>query len=503
VLFPFQAGPTESQQVLAAQLTEALQTALQETRRYEVLLLHPQALLVRRALASGALAEEQLKNTADLRTRLAVAQALGVEAALSGEIISYAFLSEQKRATGSAEVNIDVQEVRANRLVAFRAVAEAQTRTPRAPVPVLLVSGKAPTGETAPPDAAQRRATTAALARILVERLEEYWPVLPPKEKPAAETTPPEPANPEAPADPREEARQKAAVGDTRAAARAYTAAIVADPANVALYVELGDMLAAADQWDQAVNQYERAVRVDGRYLPAHRRLAEAYHRLKRPKEEIEAWRRVIALGEEDAEVERALAEAYLANGDYAEAVAQYERVLQVTDDPYGLLLELGRLAEERPDLPSAAARYEAALALRPQDPAAHEQLLAFHLRQRQSASALARLREILRLTGEETAKKTFAPDLYRSVLHLLDGEIRRLREKFEALRSVPESGDQPVDQIKPTLEEMDRQAQDLLNLADRLQPDEPYRLSYRHRTLAYSLLDQAVVEYLQYLDTG
>jgi tetratricopeptide (TPR) repeat protein len=502
VLFPLQGGPAEQEQIQIDRLTEALQAALQETGRFEVLLFHPQAPLVRRALAQGTLTLQQLADPAEPDARLAIAGSLGVEAVLSGEVQTLSFTFQPKSATGVAEVNLEIREVQPPRLIAFHTRAEAQVRVPRGRASLRTAAMREPKAAPTSPEAAQRQALMVALARTLVSRIEEYWPVRPEAEPPPAESST-APSPPEPLANPLEEARQRAAAGDLAAASRAYTAAIVADPGNPALYVELGEVLAKGGRWEEARNQYQRALHVDSHYLPAYRRLAEAYRRLRQPKEEIATWQRLIALGETGEEVERALGRAYLADGDYAEAVAHYERAIPLAADPYPLLIELGQWAEERQDLPTAAARYEAALALRPQDPAAHRQLLAFHLRHRESAAALARLRQFLELGSEGNPAPDLGEDLSQPVLYLLDGEAKRLEGRFEKLRQEYQASDASKDPIRQALEELDLQAQDLVNLADRLPLQEPYRRSHRHRVLSYSLLDQAVVEYLQFLEAG
>lgn len=502
VLFPLEGGPTEQEQLQVERLTEALQTALQETGRFEVILFHPQSPLVRRALTQGSLTPQQVADPAEPEARLAIAGSLGVEAVLSGEVQTLSFTFQPKRATGVVEVNIEIREVKPPRLILFHARAEAQARGPRGPVSFRTAAMRESKAGITSPEAVQRQDLLVALARTLVSRIEEYWPARPAAEPPSEEnlaaSAPSEPL-----ADPLEEARRCAAAGDLAAASRAYTAAIVADPGNPALYVELGEVLAKGGQWAEARNQYQRALHVDSHYLPAYRRLAEAYRRLRQPKEEIATWQQLISLGETGEEVERALGRAYLADGDYNEAVAHYERAIQLATDPYPLLVELGQWAEERQDFPTAAARYEAALALRPQDPTAHRQLLAFHLRHREPAAALARLREFLELGGEGESAPDLGEDLCPPVLYLLDSEVERLEGKFEKLRQEYQASASSKDSVRGALEELDLQAQDLVNLADRLPLQEPYRRSHRHRVLAYSLLDQAVVEYLQFLETG
>lgn len=501
VLFPFQGGPAEPEQAQIGRLTEALQAALQATGRFEVLLFHPHAPLVRQALAQGVLTKQQLEDPSESNTRLEIAKALRLEAFLSGEIRAFSFTSQPKTAAGAVEVNIEIREVKVPRWIVFQAKAEAQIRTPRPPFFLRTAAAGVSESPPAPSEAAQRQAIAMALARTLVSRIEEVWPVLPPE--PLPEERPAASAAPEHFTDPLEEARQRAAAGDLAAAVRFYTAAIAADPGNPNLYVELGDLLAQGGQWAQACKQYERALRVDSQHLPAYRRLTEAYHRLQRPQDEIATWHRLISLGETGEEVERALAKAYQANGDYAEAVAHYERAIALSADPYPLLVELGQWAEEQQDLPTAAARYEAARALRRRDPAAHRQLLAFHLRHRESEQALACLREFLELAGEGNSGLGLGTDLYQPVLYLLDNEIERLEGKFEKLRQEHSASTAFQDPLQTTLEELDLHIQDLVNLADRIQPEEPYQRSHRHRVLAYSLLDQAVVEYLQFLATG
>ncbi|MGD9494720.1 MAG: serine/threonine protein kinase [Armatimonadota bacterium] len=162
-------------------------------------------------------------------------------------------------------------------------------------------------------------------------------------------------------------ARRLLAKRDLAAAEKAYRRALERDPGSAALHNELGDVLAVANRFEEAVREYREAVRLDphdddawhdlGVSLAALQRRRQAREALERAaqlsereevrlsaqihlaaiaadegrmQEAIDAWEGV--LGEEPGliPVRMALASAYAAHGRYEQAEEQVQAVLSI-----------------------------------------------------------------------------------------------------------------------------------------------------------------------------
>lgn len=78
-------------------------------------------------------------------------------------------------------------------------------------------------------------------------------------------------------------------------------------------------------QWDQAIQAYLQAVRLDPRFVEAWTNLGYAYRKVRDYSRSVEAYRRALSLRPDFAPAHDYLARTYLAMGERQKALEHYE----------------------------------------------------------------------------------------------------------------------------------------------------------------------------------
>jgi tetratricopeptide (TPR) repeat protein len=114
-------------------------------------------------------------------------------------------------------------------------------------------------------------------------------------------------------------------------------------------------MLLAAGRADEAVPQFEKAIRLKPDFAEAHNNLGSAYAMLRRPELAVEQFRQAIAIRPEYGKAHYNLANLHAARGELDAAIEHYERAVALMPDNTGTQYQLG-LAQMR------AGKYQAAV---------------------------------------------------------------------------------------------------------------------------------------------
>jgi serine/threonine-protein kinase len=142
--------------------------------------------------------------------------------------------------------------------------------------------------------------------------------------------------------------------------------AVELDDQLLPVHLTMGLIHAAAGEHQQAIESFEKALKLESENADAVRELANAYDAAGRPQDAEATFRRAIELRPDSWAAYNALGVFYNQHGRFTEAVPWFRRVIDLTPDNYfayanlgAMYLRLGRHAE-------AAAMLERSLALNP-----------------------------------------------------------------------------------------------------------------------------------------
>jgi tetratricopeptide (TPR) repeat protein len=151
----------------------------------------------------------------------------------------------------------------------------------------------------------------------------------------------------------------------------ALSRAVQCNPEDATAHNNLGNALARAGQFDQAIASYRRALTLRPQFVEAHNNLAQAHD---------------------------GLGDALLAMGRVAEAVASFRRAVEIDPEFFEALGNLGNALRSAGQIDKALASYDRALQIMPRFAEAHcNRAIALRL-QGQGAEALAACRRALEI---------------------------------------------------------------------------------------------------------
>lgn len=212
--------------------------------------------------------------------------------------------------------------------------------------------------------------------------------------------------------------------GKVEQAVREYNEAIRAYPALAAAHNNLGSAHFAAARFEEAAAAFRRAAEIDGNYGQAHFNLALAHLKLGREREA-------------DAALQAALRAYYTAGDEHfkagrpKEAEESYRGMLRIDPDYVPALLRLGLVCNDARRFEEAARHLRLAAEREPANPYAHEGLAeALHGlgRHEEAASAAERA---LKLSPDSPAAHYFA-GLARASLGRRDAALSHLAKLKE-----------------------------------------------------------------------
>lgn len=163
----------------------------------------------------------------------------------------------------------------------------------------------------------------------------------------------------------------------------------------------LGSVMRAAGQFDEAFACFERAVRLDPAYAPAHLNLGVAYLRKGEADRAMGLLRRAVELDPDFVQAHVILARALYERGDQAGAVEHYQAAARLDPtfpEPHH---KLGLLFAGQDRVAEAIEQFEEVLRLAPDHRKAHGDLGLLLADRKQWDRALAHLRRALELLPE------------------------------------------------------------------------------------------------------
>jgi tetratricopeptide (TPR) repeat protein len=120
------------------------------------------------------------------------------------------------------------------------------------------------------------------------------------------------------------------------------------DPGDAGAYNNLGVVFYQKGLYEEAIEQFRRALAIDGKMEVARRNLDIAYHQTGYYDRRIAELIARLRANEDDDDARYSLAEAYFNTGRFDEAIVQYEKLIEKKPGNVRVLLRLGA-AEKQP----------------------------------------------------------------------------------------------------------------------------------------------------------
>jgi len=165
--------------------------------------------------------------------------------------------------------------------------------------------------------------------------------------------------------------------GKSSDAARTARRALALLDEDAECHFILGAAAAEDGRWEEAVAEYEHAVRLEPDYAKARNNLGTALARLGRDEEAITQYEQVLTLDPDHANARFNLGNALLRQGRVEAAIAHYREVLHDDADDTDARFNLARAHARRGDWAQAAAEYRLLLETDPDDLEARQALEA------------------------------------------------------------------------------------------------------------------------------
>lgn len=202
-------------------------------------------------------------------------------------------------------------------------------------------------------------------------------------------------------------------------------------------HICLGLIGAGTGQYDQAAQEYQKAIQLDPGSERAWVGLADAYTRLNRISDAENTWRRAIAANPNSTFVLQQLAIFYLQQAQYAKAAGLFEKVLSLAPESFIDYSNLGAADLYLGNYPAAIAAFQQSLRLRPA-PGAYSNLGTAYYQARNFTQAARYYELALRYNTRDpdlwgnladayhfSNQQPKAMDAWRRQLPLLAGELQ------------------------------------------------------------------------------
>jgi protein O-mannosyl-transferase len=190
--------------------------------------------------------------------------------------------------------------------------------------------------------------------------------------------------------------------GQIEEAIRQYQAALRLNPDFAPAHTELGSTLVRKGQVDQAIVHFQEALRIEPGYTVVHFNLGNAFLEKGQTDEAIreyqEALRRRLWLSLDDPNLHNNLGLAFARKGQPDEAIREYQQALRLQPEDPDIHFNLGAVLARRGQLDEAIRHYQETLRLQPDRAEAHNNLGTAFYQQGRIGEAVHEFQEALRL---------------------------------------------------------------------------------------------------------
>jgi tetratricopeptide (TPR) repeat protein len=226
--------------------------------------------------------------------------------------------------------------------------------------------------------------------------------------------------------------------GQTDEAIRQYQEALRLKPDDPVAHHDLGVAFDKKGQTDEAIRQYQEALRLEPDYAEAHNNLGLALGMKGQLDDAIRHFQESIRLKADRAGTYYNLGNALAQKGRLDDAIRQFQEALRLKPDYTDAHNNLGIALVKKGRTDDAIRHYQQALRLNPDDADAHNNLGTAFYQQRRTGEAIRQFQESLRLKPDDAdAHYNLGVALYTT--GQLDKAIRQFQQ---ALRLRPGNAD-------------------------------------------------------------
>jgi tetratricopeptide (TPR) repeat protein len=194
-------------------------------------------------------------------------------------------------------------------------------------------------------------------------------------------------------------------------------------------------------QTDEAISEYQEAIRLKPDYADAHYNLGLALARKNQIDEAISQYQTALHLKPDSADAHYSLGIAFDNKNQFDEAVSQFQETLRLKPDDADTHVALGVVLLDKGQIDEAISQYQEALRLKPDDAAAHNKLGIALAQKNQIDVAIGQFQEAIRLKPDYTdAQKNLAKALeLKNKLNALSSDPAALNNLAWALATSPD----------------------------------------------------------------
>ena len=186
--------------------------------------------------------------------------------------------------------------------------------------------------------------------------------------------------------------------GQTDEAVNQFQEAVRLNPDYVDAHVDLGFALLNRGQTDEAIGQFQEALRLDPDYAQAHNNLGIALLNQGHVDEAIGQYREAIRLKGDYADAHKNLGIALLGQGQTDQAISEFEEAIRLKADSVDAHIDLGAAFLRQGKTAQAISQFQEAIRLRPHIAGAHYNLGIALESQGETDGAIREFQEAIRL---------------------------------------------------------------------------------------------------------
>jgi tetratricopeptide (TPR) repeat protein len=189
--------------------------------------------------------------------------------------------------------------------------------------------------------------------------------------------------------------------GQVNEAIEQYQKALKINHNYVEAYNNLGNALKQKGQVDEAIVQYQKALEMDPNYAKAHYNLGNALFQKRRVDEAIEQFQKALEINPTIAEAHYDLGNAFYQKEEVDEAMFQYQKALEINPNYAEAHNNLGNALYQKGQMDEAIAHHQKALEINPNFADAHNNLGIALAKKGQLNEAIDQFQEALQIKSD------------------------------------------------------------------------------------------------------